>query len=229
MRLTRHGLREILFTAAPLCAASVFIVQWTRTVSYWLWVPWGLYFIFWLWVLYFFRDPDRPTPDGPGLFISPADGIVADITQLGPDSALGRDGVQIGVFMSVFDVHVNRMPCDGVIQTVTHKDGAYLDVRRPEAYELNESTTIAMTHTHGGVEYPVIVRQIAGLVARRIITNLQTGQAVTRGRRFGMIKFGSRLELLLPKELAGQVRVTIGQKARAGLTILAATEESNDA
>jgi len=228
MRLTPHGRRQILLATllAWLCCAGI---AWAATAwTHWLGLAAVVPLVVWLWVLYFFSDPDRPCPDGEGLFISPADGCVADITLLGPDSPLGRAGMQIGVFMSVFDVHVNRMPCDGRVEKIDHKPGAFIDVRRPEAYERNESTTIRLTHTHRGVEYPVIVRQIAGLVARRIITDLEVGQSVARGQRFGMIKFGSRLELLLPKELAGEIRVTTGQKAQAGRTVLAAASKDKE-
>ena len=105
-----------------------------------------------------------------------------------------------------------------------------MDGRNPIAAEKNESVTIEMTYAHDGVEYPVIVRQVAGLVARRIVTCCQSGDRVTRGERFGMIKFGSRLELLLPNELAGDVCVKIGQNVRAGESILAAIKKcSTDA
>jgi len=186
--------------------------------------------IVWGWVLWFFRDPTRTTPTGDGLFISPADGIVADITPLGPESKLAKNGVQIGIFMNVFNVHVNRIPCDGQIEEITYQKGAFLDVRDPNASERNESATIRMTHTHKGQKYTVIVRQIAGLVARRIVTALEKGQTVTRGQRMGMIKFGSRLELLLPQELAGEICVSISAPVLAGETILAKckTEESID-
>jgi phosphatidylserine decarboxylase len=176
----------------------------------------------WVYVLAFFRDPDRRIPDGPGLMVSPADGRVADITRVGPDSPLGRDGVKIGVFMSVFNCHVNRSPVDGTIESIEHTVGSFLDVRKAEAIERNEAATIRMTCRRGGVEYPLLVRQIAGLVARRIVTDLVEGQAVRRGRRIGMIKFGSRLELWAPAELVGAVLVREGQVVRAGQSVLLA-------
>ncbi len=123
--------------------------------------------------------------------------------------------------MSVFDVHVNRCPADAVVQRVEHRDGAFLDVREPEAWERNESATIYLQHTHDGKMYDIIIRQIAGLVARRIITDLKPGQEIKRGERIGMIKFGSRMELLVPGELMGQVCVRIGQHVQAGKTVLA--------
>ncbi|MCK5114319.1 MAG: phosphatidylserine decarboxylase family protein [Phycisphaerae bacterium] len=219
--ITKHGLREVgILTMAllGLCAVGALLgatVCWAfGFISLLALVVWG-------WVLWFFRDPTRQTPTGDGLFISPADGVVADITPLGAESILGENGVQIGIFMNVFNVHVNRVPCDGVIEDVTHRAGAFLDVRDSHASERNESATIRMTHTHNGRQYPVVFRQIAGLVARRIVTAVDKGQTVTRGSRMGMIKFGSRLELLLPQELAGEICVSISDHVRAGETILA--------
>lgn len=181
--------------------------------------------VFFGWVLWFFRDPQRPTPDAPGLFICPADGMVADITPLGADGKLGRPGVEIGVFMNVFNVHVNRMPCAAVIEDVKHMPGTFMDVRDPASYEKNESATLTLSYNHKGATYPIIVRQIAGLVARRIVTAAQQGQRLERGERFGMIKFGSRVELYLPQELAGEICIAVGQKVVAGETVLAKVKE----
>ena len=225
MRLTQYGIREIIIAtvlAWSLCA----LLAWAALgLTPWLWVLADLPLLVWLLVLWFFRDPERTVPDGEGLFISPADGRVADVTSIGAGSELGCEGVRIGIFMSVFNVHVNRIPCDGQIQDVLHRPGQFLDVRNPAAREKNESTTIRLVHTHRGREYPVVVRQIAGLVARRIVTSLEIGQTVTRGRRFGMIKFASRLELLIPRELLGEVSVKVGQRVKGGQTVLAVVRE----
>ncbi|MCY2928396.1 MAG: phosphatidylserine decarboxylase, partial [Planctomycetota bacterium] len=135
-------------------------------------------------------------------------------------SELGQDGVKIGVFMNVFSVHVNRSPFAGRVEEVTHRKGAFLDARDPTATERNESATVKMTCALGGREFPLVVRQIAGLIARRIVTDLRPGDVLERGQRIGMIKFGSRMELFVPREIAAQVPVTIGQKVYAGLTVL---------
>jgi len=219
--ITKHGLKEVVvLTIVLLCVCA--IGCWLAATVCWAFgIISLLALIVWGWVLWFFRDPTRNTPTDEGLFISPADGIVADITPLGPESRLAKNGVQIGIFMNVFNVHVNRIPCDGQIEDIAYQKGAFLDVRDPNASERNESATIRMTHTHKGQKYTIIVRQIAGLVARRIVTALEKGQTVTRGQRMGMIKFGSRLELLLPQELAGEICVSIAQQVLAGETILA--------
>ncbi|MBN1556283.1 MAG: phosphatidylserine decarboxylase family protein [Phycisphaerae bacterium] len=225
MRLTPLGIRELVVSTILACVAAGMLSWAAVCVSAWCWAPVGLVGVIWLWVLWFFRDPARMPPEWDGLFVSPADGVVSDITPLGDESELGCAGVRIGVFMNVFNVHVNRLPCDGRVVEVTHRSGAFLDVRRPEAAEKNESASIRLTHRRNGNEYPVIVRQIAGLIARRIVTNLTPGQDVKRGERFGMIKWGSRLEVLLPSELQGQVRVRIGQRTLAGETVIFRAED----
>ena len=223
--ITKYGLREVVVLTIVLLGVCA-VAAWLAVM---LCLVFGLIsliaIIVWVWVLWFFRDPARETPTDEGLFISPADGIVADITPLGPESKLAENGVQIGIFMNIFNVHVNRIPCDGQIEDIAYQKGAFLDVRDPNASERNESATIRMTHTYKGKKYTVIFRQIAGLVARRIVTALEKGQTVTRGQRMGMIKFGSRLELLLPQELAGEICVSLAQQVRAGETILAKCEQ----
>jgi len=221
MKLTRYGTREIIVATVLCWGLFGLAVYWASCASWLILLGADLPILIWLWVLWFFRDPERDIPAEPGLFVSPADGLVADITPLGPAGPLGRPGVQIGIFMNVFNVHVNRMPCEANVRRVTHLPGAFMDVRNPVAAERNESASIELTYSHEGVEYPVIVRQVAGLVARRIITDCQEGQRFARGERLGMIKFGSRLELLLPTELAGEICVATGQRVQAGLSVLA--------
>ena len=216
------GIREIIGCTLILWAlafgvyfgASKLEMPYLNLINILLAVVWG-------WVFWFFRDPDRKMPQDEKAFICPADGVVADITQLGEESVLKRQGVQIGVFMNVFSVHVNRMPFDAEIIEVNHKPGQFLDVRKPESYEVNESTTLKLSVEYNGEKYPVLVRQIAGLVARRIVTTVKPGDSLKKGERFGMIKFGSRVELVLPTELAGEIPVKIGQNVKAGADILA--------
>ncbi len=174
----------------------------------------------WVYVLCFFRDPQR-RPDEDNAFISPADGRVADITPVGDESPLGTDGVRIGVFMSVFNVHVNRSPCAGSVAKIEHSAGGYADVRKPEAAERNESTTILMSAGDGnGPTFPVAIRQIAGLIARRIVTDISVGQSLSAAERIGMIKFGSRVETMIPNGMIGEIAVKVGQAVRAGRTVL---------
>lgn len=218
--LTKYGARELWGCSVLLAAAMAVIALLVAWVGWWL-APLLLPpAAVWLWVIWFFRDPERTPPPGEALFISPADGNVADITPVGPDSELGCEGVKVGVFMNIFSVHVNRSPFPGRVTAVTHRKGAFLDARDPMATERNESGTVKMICTLGGKEFPIVFRQIAGLLARRIVTDLKPGDVLQRGQRFGMIKFGSRMELFVPRELVGDVPVTIGQKVHAGLTVL---------
>jgi phosphatidylserine decarboxylase len=173
------------------------------------------------WVLWFFRDPPRRCPDEPRALISPADGLVTDLTPIGADSALGRTGVRIGIFMNIFDVHVNRSPLEATVKRVEHRPGVLLDARDPAASDRNEAMSIYLSCRRGGQDWPLVVRQIAGKIARRIVTDVVPGQVVARGQRIGMIKFGSRVEVLLCDELAGEMRVAIGQRVKAGSTVLA--------
>ena len=230
LTLTTYGRREWIACSA-LSAALLGVIgalSWTHTP--WLAPAAVPVLALWGWAIWFFRDPDRLAPDEPGVFVSSADGVVADITPVGPDEALGVEGTRIGVFMNVFNVHVNRAPCHAQVVSVDHQPGVFLDVRKPEAAFRNESATIRLSVTHAGRQHPVLVRQVAGLVARRIVTDLSPGQQVRRGQRMGMIKFGSRLELWVPTELVGEVRVSVGDPAVAGLTVLvAAPKESANA
>ena len=220
-KLTRYGLKEIAIASVCSLAGCVVALAFVK------WLPWWAMvailapdLVVYLWVLWFFRDPERTVPQGGGLFIAPADGRIADITNIGPESELGRDGVRIGIFMNIFNVHLSRCPVDGTVESLEHRPGAFLDVRDPHASERNESTTIRLRYEHQGAEYPIVFRQIAGLVARRIVTDLVQGQSVTRGQRVGMIKFGSRLELLVPAELVSKVCVEVGQISRGAETVL---------
>ncbi len=224
-RLTRYGVREILLSTFATAGACALLGWLAWRVNWWFALAGVVPAAVWLWVLWFFRDPDRAVPAGDGLFISPADGNVADITQVGPESPLGRDGVKVGVFMNVFSVHVNRSPIAARVDRTEHAKGVFLDARDPHASEKNESATIYLTHERGGIEYPIVVRQIAGLVARRIITDLRQGQVLSAGEKIGMIKFGSRLELFVPRELAGRVQVEIGQRVWAGETVLVSIDQ----
>lgn len=209
--LTKYGLREILLASAA-CAAAAGICLLT-------WPPLALLpAVVWAAVLAFFRDGPRQA-EGEG-FLAVADGTVTDITPVGPEGPLGCKGIRVGVFMSVASVHVNRAPCQASVVKVEHCGGGYVDVRRQDAWDTNESSTIYLTVRGGGRDYPVLVRQIAGLIARRIVTDLVPGQSLHRGQRIGMIKFGSRGELIVPEKLAGAVAVRVGQQVYAGQSVL---------
>lgn len=215
MKLTEYGTWQLIGGTALLVALA----------ALGLWAFWPLAVLpltLWVWLVAFFRDPDRTPPEGEHLMVSPADGRVTDITPLGDECVLGREAMQIGVFMSLFNVHVNRAPASGTIERIDRRGGAYLDARDPAAGEKNASATIALSVGDGEEVFRIVFRQIAGMVARRIVTDLVGGQDVRRGQRIGMIRFGSRCELIVPTERVGEVLVRPGQRVRAGATALVA-------
>ncbi len=163
-----------------------------------------------LFVCYFFRDPERAVPADEAIIVSAADGLVVGVEEIEePDFHLGPM-IRIAVFLSVFDVHVNRSPVDGMVKSTIYKAGQFLDVRHPDSSTRNECRSWWLETTHG----PVAVRQIAGLVARRIVAWSGEGSVLTAGQRFGMIRFGSRTEVFLPLGMhrAGQARRPRGRR-----------------
>jgi len=174
-----------------------------------------------LWVVAFFRDPDRKAPAGGNLVLSPADGRLLPIIRAIPPPELGMGDeprVRLAIFMSVFNVHVNRSPCDGTVTGLAYRPGKFFNASFDKASQHNERMSIRIRLDDiAGTELAVV--QIAGLVARRIVCDLQQGQKVCRGDRFGIIRFGSRLEVYLPD--GARVLVKEGQKTVAGETVLA--------
>ncbi len=180
------------------------------------WVYLGLAALILLFVVAFFRNPRRRAPAGEHLLVAPADGVVADIEQVASPGYIEGPTLRIGIFMNVFNVHVNRAPGSGTIEWAHYTPGRFLDVRHPDASHANEANMLGVRFDCG---VPAVVRQISGLIARRIVCTHSVGDSLRRGEIFGMIKFGSRLELWLPVD-AGRVAVCIGQKVRAGETVL---------
>ena len=168
-----------------------------------------------LFILFFFRDPSRPITRDPDEIVSPADGAIAGIEDL--ESSPHYDGRcrRISIFLSVFDVHINRAPFDGTIQDLTYRPGQFKNAMKPETSECNESNTLRMTTDRG----PITVRQISGLIARRIVCRRGVGDTLSKGERFGMIKFGSRTELYLPPET--HICVKLKDRVRGGASVVA--------
>lgn len=208
-----EGLREI--------ALSTLVLGGMTWLSVWLFWPAAIPFVVvWLWVLSFFRDPRRERTYGAGDLCSPADGTVTAVTELPTCDGFDGPAVRIGIFLSLFNVHVNRSPCSGIVRTTTYKPGGFLDARHPDSGRLNESNTV-LIDPDGPIPGPIVVRQVAGLVARRIICHAKSSDRLGIGERFGLIKFGSRTELIIPKLVTTEILVGLGQEVRAGLTILA--------
>ncbi len=209
MRIHRQGWPFIaIFAAVNVGLAAI-----------WPWA--GLMFLpLTIWCVAFFRDPDRVTPKGPGLVVSPADGRLLPIVQAAPPPELGLGSeprTRLSIFMSVFNVHVNRVPADGTISALAYRPGKFFNASFDKASEHNERMAVRMMLD--GASRELVFVQIAGLVARRIHCELSKGQSVCRGDRFGLIRFGSRLDVYLPAGL--RVCVSEGQNVKAGETILA--------
>ncbi|HWE02579.1 MAG TPA: phosphatidylserine decarboxylase [Tepidisphaeraceae bacterium] len=212
--LTRHGAREMLIgTVALVVVASV--------AGHFLWWLSLLFIPILVWLFAFFRDPARLIPTDESVMVSPADGKVSDITEVADDPHLGGPAVRIGIFLSVFNVHVNRSPCDAKVLTTIYKEGKFINAMdHSRASDENESNTVVLGEPQS--EKPVaVVKQIVGLIARRIVFTGKVGDLLGRGQRIGMIKFGSRTELSIPKWLEPQVTVQIGQTVRGGADVVA--------
>ena len=190
----------------------------------WLSVPAGVLFAVWLVLVNFFRDPERTTPQGPFLVVAPADGVVKDIVELPDPGHLGEAADRIGIFLSPLDVHVNRMPIDGEVVVVDYKRGQMLPAFEPRAIEVNESCAVVVSVLGGRSR--MIVRQVTGAVARRIVCPVKPGDRFRAGQRYGMIKFGSRTEVWVPKSLRVKWTVGLGDRVVAGETILGTLENA---
>lgn len=179
------------------------------------------------WCLLFFRDPDRIAPIGDGLVVSPADGVMLPLVYAEPPAELGMEAgarPRLSIFMNVFDVHVNRVPADGVVTALRYRPGRFINASFDKASEHNERMAVRLALENG---QSLAFAQIAGLVARRIRCDLREGEQVRRGDRFGIIRFGSRLDVFLPPDAV--VMVKAGQRVRAGETVLAALKGKDKA
>jgi phosphatidylserine decarboxylase len=204
----REGIRFV----AIFAAITVFL--------FWLWAPLGWVGLgLTIWVYYFFRDPKRATPTRPGLVVSPADGIVSLIEPAVPPAELGMADTpltRVSVFMNVFNCHVNRAPVGGQVQAIAYRPGKFLNASLDKASVDNERNSLCIRMDDGR---QVAVVQIAGLVARRIVCLVNEGRALKTGERFGLIRFGSRLDVYLPQGV--EPLVCLGQTMVAGETALA--------
>ena len=183
----------------------------------WLVTPWfgwiGLLLI--LYTFYFFRDPERAVPTEENVVVAAADGVIVEIVDIEEPEVLKTTMRRVAIFLSVFDVHTNRAPVSGKVIYSERRVGKMLDARNPDASKLNECRTWGIENSRA----KIVVRQITGAIARRIVAWAQVGQEVTRGERFGMIRFGSRTEVYLPVDT--EVLVKIGDRVQSGVSIIA--------
>lgn len=204
--LARPGWPYVLGSLALALVAGALLPWWLAAP---LWIVFAL-------ILNFFRDPPRSSDAGPGAVLSPADGKVVVVGPATHPGVPGGDCLMVSIFMNIFDVHVNRAPLAGRVMKVVHHPGGYLPADRPQAATANERVELTLAGRGGAT---IVVAQVAGLVARRIECWVAGGVALARGQRYGMIRFGSRLDLYLPPE--AEVRVALGQKVKAGQTVIA--------
>ena len=221
MKLARWGLAELLvfgglFAVATLGLIAAATLMKTPWLGYSAMVPGGLA----LFVLSFFRDPNRRTPQGRGVIVSPADGTVDDIEELDHCDFVDGPAVKIGIFLSVFNVHINRAPESSRVIELQYMRGKFGNALRPETAKDNEQLWIAL-EADEPPHRRMLVKQIVGAIARRIVCDLRPGETLARGQKFGMIKFGSRTELYLPKEGGLCVEVKLNQSVRGGSSVLA--------
>jgi phosphatidylserine decarboxylase len=201
---------------------AVFTILWGTAVALWfLWqnLATGLLLFLatalWLLILYFFRDPNRQVVNEPGLVVGPGDGEVVEIISERENRYLQADVIRVSIFLSVTDVHVQRVPLGGKVTLIDHRPGKFLQAFRPEASEVNEFIAMVTESGYGRI----LIKQIAGILARRCVNYARPGDVLQTGQRFGLIRFGSRLDLFLPPN--AQLLVKIGDKIVGGLTPIA--------
>lgn len=212
MRFAREGY-PFMAIAALLAAGGIALAASRRATALWLLAL--LLVLLALWVAYFFRDPERVGPRGEALLIAPADGLVLPIIEVDEPAFLHGRALRISIFMNVFNVHVNRYPADGAVRYVHYNPGKFLNAAWDKASLENEQMSVGLETPRG----KVLVRQIAGLIARRIVTYSRVGDAAGQAERFGLIRFGSRVDVFVP--LGTTIRVREGDRTTAGSTVIA--------
>lgn len=210
---TRAGLAELLVGSVTCFAMAVLFafVFWPVAVVFAAGV---------VLIIAFFRDPRRVTPSGPGLVVAPADGRIVSVEEIAHDDFIGGPAVVIGIFLSIFNVHINRSPVAARVIGLTYSPGKFLNALRPESARENEQLAVRLEQT-AAPHRRLVVRQIAGAIARRIVCWVGPGERLERGAQFGMIKLGSRTELVLPRDESLVIQTQPGEKVKAGASVLA--------
>jgi phosphatidylserine decarboxylase len=220
IKLAPEGYPYIFGSLLITVIASVFLIWNWKSGSY----NFTFYLLFFtscflfgltIFMAFFFRDPERKIPEGEGLFVSPADGKVILIKDIYEKDYLKSDTKEISIFMSPLNVHVNRAPCDGNVSIIKYSPGRFKAAYKDEASIKNENIVMVLD----GKEGRVLVRQVAGFLARRAVCKAKVGDVLRRGERYGIIKFGSRLDVYLPKDV--KITVKLGEKVKAGETVIA--------
>ena len=219
--LTKYGLPQVVVYPAIVTAAMAAVAIGARNLL----GPLALVAIEFIlagvliWSLSFFRDPERRCPGDRNLLLAPADGRITDIETVQEDDFIGEKALRIGIFLSIFSTHINRAPCNVKVERITYKEGKCKNALNPQSGRVNESNDLALIRTDEPTDR-LIVRQISGAIARRIVCAVTEGRQLAGGEKFGMIKFGSRTELYLPLRENAKCLVEIGDRVKAGLTAL---------
>ncbi len=231
--LTKYGMPQVaVFPAILIVIMAVYFMiarRWLQPAckcpisSIGVWLPELILLIVLIWFFSFFRDPHRLIVQDANLLLSPADGTIAAVETLESCESFEGPVFRIEIFLSVFNVHINRVPCPVRIGRITYKPGKFLDARNPQCSKVNEANEIEMFRLNEPADR-MLVRQISGAIARRIVCDAETGQQYTGGQQFGMIKFGSCTELFVPARGNLKIQVEKGDKVKAGLTVLAQYE-----
>jgi phosphatidylserine decarboxylase len=214
----RAGLAEVCCFSVLCLFLLAFLLAAVNLYHRAFWGPMPIVLVSWLFLLYFFRDPERDIPTDPQALVSPADGTVTHVDEVAEADFPGGRAFRISIFLSVFNVHVNRIPRAGRVIGLQYFPGRFLDARNPESTRRNEQFWIDLEEH--GTGRRLRVKQIAGAVARRIVCWLRPDESVWAGQRLGMIKFGSRTEVLLPIGEAMDVKVKVGDRVKGGSTVL---------
>jgi phosphatidylserine decarboxylase len=226
--LTKYGWPEVAVFPAVVLGAMVLVSRLSSVIpnlSIWVIVSIeAVLTVVLIWLLSFFRDPYRLCPADKNLLLSPADGEVTDIEIVKEDNFIGERAIRIGIFLSIFDVHINRAPCNAKVERIRFKKGQYKNAANPESGRVNESNDLYIIRTDNPKD-KLIVRQISGAIARRIVCDAKEGQELTGGEKFGMIKFGSRTELYVPARTDIKCLVQTGHKVKAGITAVVRYEK----
>ena len=212
MNFAREGL--LFIAIAAVIAAGAFGFAISRR-SWGLWLAALVLLLLALWVAYFFRDPERVGDRGPSLVVSPADGKLIMITEVDEPGFIKGRATRLSIFMNVFNVHVNRYPVDGVVKYVHYNKGKFFNAAAEKSSLENEQMSVGVDTGR----YQILVRQIAGLIARRIVTYSRPGEKVKQGERMGIIRFGSRVDVFIPP--GSTIKAKLGDATVAGVTVLA--------
>jgi phosphatidylserine decarboxylase len=219
--LTKYGWPEVVILPVIVLAAMVvYLIVGVLYLTGWAVVSVeAILAVVLVWGLSFFRDPDRISPLDENILLAPADGKITDIDLFEENGFIGGAAIRIGIFLNIFNVHINRAPCKATVERITYRQGKYKNAVNPESGRVNESNELGLVRTEAPNDR-LIVRQISGAIARRIVCEATEGQELTGGEKFGMIKFGSRTELYVPAHENAKCLVKTGDKVKAGLTPL---------